>query len=662
MALLRIERGEALCSEVPLTRRTLRIGRDRENDICLDDQTKSVSRWHAELQPSAGGYLLVDLNSQNGVWQAGRRHARLLLMGGQPVAVGPYTLTLVDDHSLGSTAVAPRSAEFQATPPPRADAAPPARRSSMTLIGGAVSVMLFLIIVVAGVSSRRSASDEMSQASTSSEDDVATKLATASAMMDRSDYDAAQKVLDQVLRTRPDDMNAVALRARLTHLQTSGGRGTPASSSPATVPAPPAVVSPAPAPAPVAAPIPIPASRVQKSLPSVRPLPVDHPPAKQPAQTAAGMACRDGEAAAACTARTREVAARYDAAVAALKKGAFEPALQQLLEIDRDQPNYRDVKALTGAARAGLHLAVERALEVGARAESAGDLLSAEREYERASQLDVPTAKSAAGALARLRARRERDGADAFVRGKQYDAMGRRDAAIELYDRAVQWLPDTDPRKQEARSRLEDLRRRDSRGRVSLVLYSSLANDDAARQRSAPGYATFQDPDATFALEYPSSWQTTTGRGDLVVTFTAPRREAVVTIERLRMSIPLTPGDITEAFADIERDLLKERQPGVSDVRARLEDRRGQPMVIADYSRSGVRGQERVRQYSLPAGQTVFRLVCVSSDPQFEQYASAFARVADTFTAVPRRAIGIGRTAARLITRVLSRILSTTVA
>jgi len=161
----------------------------------------------------------------------------------------------------------------------------------------------------------------------------------------------------------------------------------------------------------------------------------------------------------------------------------------------------------------------------------------------------------------------------------------------------VQWLPDTDPRKQEARSRLEDLRRRDSRGRVSLVLYSSLANDDAARQRSAPGYATFQDPDATFALEYPSSWQITTGRGDLVVTFTAPRREAVVTIERLRMSIPLTPGDITEAFADIERDLLKERQPGVSDVRARLEDRRGQPMVIADYSRSGVRGQERVRQY-----------------------------------------------------------------
>ena len=85
-------------------------------------------------------------------------------------------------------------------------------------------------------------------------------------------------------------------------------------------------------------------------------------------------------------------------------------------------------------------------------------------------------------------------------------------------------------------------------------------------------------------------------------------------------------------------------------------------MVIADYSRSGVRGQERVRQYSLPAGQTVFRLVCVSSDPQFEQYASAFARVADTFTAVPRRAIGIGRTAARLITRVLSRTLSTTVA
>ena len=50
------------------------------------------------------------------------------------------------------------------------------------------------------------------------------------------------------------------------------------------------------------------------------------------------------------------------------------------------------------------------------------------------------------------------EGNDAFTRGRQYDALDRIEQAISSYERAVRYLPDDDPNKQVAKTRLDALR------------------------------------------------------------------------------------------------------------------------------------------------------------------------------------------------------------
>ncbi len=67
------------------------LGRSRECDIVLDDV--GVSRRHAEIRPSAEGWVLSDLGSTNGVRLNDRR-----LRGAQPLGLG-------DRIELGSTEI-----------------------------------------------------------------------------------------------------------------------------------------------------------------------------------------------------------------------------------------------------------------------------------------------------------------------------------------------------------------------------------------------------------------------------------------------------------------------------------------------------------------------------------------------------------------------------
>ena len=78
--------------------RNARIGRGDDNEIVLADPTKSVSRLHAELRFEQGKYSVVDLNSQNGVWVAGRRVPKAELEPGVPVVLGSYKLVLKEER------------------------------------------------------------------------------------------------------------------------------------------------------------------------------------------------------------------------------------------------------------------------------------------------------------------------------------------------------------------------------------------------------------------------------------------------------------------------------------------------------------------------------------------------------------------------------------
>jgi tRNA A-37 threonylcarbamoyl transferase component Bud32/tetratricopeptide (TPR) repeat protein len=91
---LRIVRVAGPSRDVTLTARRHRVGRALENEIVLDDPSHIVSRVHAEVQPGRGAWVLVDCDSDHGVWVDGERVARVTLEPGVPVVIGPYRLSL----------------------------------------------------------------------------------------------------------------------------------------------------------------------------------------------------------------------------------------------------------------------------------------------------------------------------------------------------------------------------------------------------------------------------------------------------------------------------------------------------------------------------------------------------------------------------------------
>ena len=72
----------------------VRIGRASNNDVVLPDASKGVSRSHAELRYENGGYIIVDLESQNGTWVNNRRVERAPVVPGAEIAVGLYRVRL----------------------------------------------------------------------------------------------------------------------------------------------------------------------------------------------------------------------------------------------------------------------------------------------------------------------------------------------------------------------------------------------------------------------------------------------------------------------------------------------------------------------------------------------------------------------------------------
>ena len=129
-------------------------------------------------------------------------------------------------------------------------------------------------------------------------------------------------------------------------------------------------------------------------------------------------------------------------------------------EIQRDEPDYKDVPTLLSQARGGLHALFQQALDLAAKSESAGDWPGAVQHYEQAQQVDPSSADSVEESLRRLRGRMKTDGGDAFTRAKQYDAVGRIPEAVALYERALRYLPADDPNRATAKSRLDSLRAR----------------------------------------------------------------------------------------------------------------------------------------------------------------------------------------------------------
>ena len=162
---------------------------------------------------------------------------------------------------------------------------------------------------------------------------------------------------------------------------------------------------------------------------------------------------------------------------------------------------------------------------------------------------------------------------------------------------------------------------------AGIVVCCSLTG---AAQR--PGFLLFTDPGKRFSVEFPKDWKWTiiSGSGEPIATFVHPKGEAAVVVEHFRMKQRLSPGDVTDLFAELEVEYVKENQRGVAGIAGRLQTRGGMPSAVIEYTRPGLNEQERVRQFSFPIGEDLYRVTCMALASRFGRYENDFNAIVDT--------------------------------
>lgn len=92
VGILLVLKGAGVGGRYLLDASETRIGRDINNEICLDDIT--VSRSHAMISKSSDGYSVKDLGSLNGTYLNAVSVRDSKISNGDEIQVGKYHLTL----------------------------------------------------------------------------------------------------------------------------------------------------------------------------------------------------------------------------------------------------------------------------------------------------------------------------------------------------------------------------------------------------------------------------------------------------------------------------------------------------------------------------------------------------------------------------------------
>ena len=97
-----VKRGPNAGSKFALDREVTRAGRHPDSDIFLDDVT--VSRRHAEVVRSSGGYRVRDVGSLNGTYLNRERiESEVALANGDELQVGRFKLVFLSATGAGGS-------------------------------------------------------------------------------------------------------------------------------------------------------------------------------------------------------------------------------------------------------------------------------------------------------------------------------------------------------------------------------------------------------------------------------------------------------------------------------------------------------------------------------------------------------------------------------
>ena len=152
---------------------------------------------------------------------------------------------------------------------------------------------------------------------------------------------------------------------------------------------------------------------------------------------------------------------------------------------------------------------------------------------------------------------------------------------------------------------------------------------------------------ATFAIELPKGWQLVPGHTGTIFSVVEKTRQseagALIALEYQRLQAPLDPELMAGAS---ERELEEVQARELSGKQFANQVKKGAigQFIVIHYDRPGLSGRDdHVVQYSIPAGTTMYRLICIAPvaeptspghDGHAEKYRAVFAHVAASFTPV----------------------------
>jgi hypothetical protein len=453
-------RGDAVESEIRLAGGPVRVGRHARNDVVLDDSLNGVSRFHAEIRPEGNSYVIVDLNSRNGVWIAGRRiKDKAVLSLGVPVTVGAFELALEDDASgtfdgrvpssrtmVSAASVGDTGVRSAATAPPRsgATAAParaPAARSNaqmspatrQTLLWSAAAVLVILICgityavvryrtrpapIVAAVEPPPPAPVPVVEPTPAPPPEDPNKalneqdLAAAQEMIAAKNFaGAVRDHLQPLLERDPENVTALELKRQADDA--------------------------------------IEAARTKKPVAAKPPEPTE---VETP-----GIARKAGESFAEYSARVRQIQANLAEGKAAVEKQEYAVAIARLRLVDRDAPKFQGVDALITDTVAKQQKVVDTAIDSGQQNEAAGKLMEARRWYDAALQQNPSSMiarEKRASVIIRMNAAAEK----LFNQGTAALKMQRNAVAKQLFQQVFESTMPGDEYREKAAKQLELLK------------------------------------------------------------------------------------------------------------------------------------------------------------------------------------------------------------
>lgn len=168
--------------------------------------------------------------------------------------------------------------------------------------------------------------------------------------------------------------------------------------------------------------------------------------------------------------------------------------------------------------------------------------------------------------------------------------------------------------------------------RIQFLIQAVLLLMCAASLHGQGQTQSYTDPSGRFTFQYPKKdWQVFPGAGSSLATIGGSKGKASVQIEYFKLNDAIKVDENYDVIVGIESDFIRDRQPGAVQVKGVPKRPDLKDIVVVDYTRPGVGGPDRIRQYSIISGVHLFRVSCVAPAAEFSKLEPTFEQIARSF-------------------------------